>query len=124
MFPGMLVPPDGMYDVVALLPDTVGRRLQSIPSSPLNEPEREGINCTGADAPALLVDAKEAARLCSISRAGWFRLCSSGRTPRPIRLGARVLWLIDELRRWLEAGAPPRDRWEQIKEPRRDIRGN
>jgi len=33
----------------------------------------------------------------------------------PVRLGRKVLWVTDELRRWLAAGAPPRLRWEAIK---------
>ena len=44
---------------------------------------------------------------------------SSGRLPRPIRLGRAVRWLADELHAWLEAGAPARDRWEALKAAKR-----
>ena len=39
-------------------------------------------------------------------------LHSRGRLPRPIRLGARRVWVLDEIRRWLAAGAPSREEWE------------
>ena len=75
------------------------------------------------DRPApLLVDAAEAARLCSISRASWFAWTAAGLTPAPIRLGlqtgrraGRVLWRRAELVRWIDAGCPPRERWATMK---------
>jgi predicted DNA-binding transcriptional regulator AlpA len=55
--------------------------------------------------------------VCGISRSQWHRLYSAGRTPLAIRLGQRrPVFLIAELELWLRHGAPPRDRWEQIKE--------
>lgn len=69
---------------------------------------------------ALAVDAKQAARLCGVSRALWWKLDSSGRCPSPIRLGRRCVWPVDVLRAWLAAGCPPRDkaraeRWRKAK---------
>jgi predicted DNA-binding transcriptional regulator AlpA len=53
---------------------------------------------------------------CAISRAQWFKLAASGRTPLPVRLGTRrPVWIISELEAWLAAGAPPRDQWNRIK---------
>jgi excisionase family DNA binding protein len=63
----------------------------------------------------LLVPAVEAARLCGVSRAMWYRLLSAGRTPLPIRLGRRMLWRVSELKEWVEAGCPARERWEALK---------
>lgn len=37
-------------------------------------------------------------------------LNSSGRIPRPIHLGRRTLWSVEELRVWVAAGSPGRDR--------------
>src|SRR5690242_144520 len=62
--------------------------------------------------PPLLVRRRDAARLCSLSPASWDRLNSAGLTPRPIKLGGAVLWRVEELRAWCEAGCPPRDEWE------------
>lgn len=51
-----------------------------------------------------------------ISRAQWFKLSRSGRTPLPVYLGTRrPVWMLAELQAWLEAGAPPRDHWECLK---------
>ena len=66
----------------------------------------------GKDTSALLVDAKEAARLCGIGLRTWHTLTSAGRTPNPLRLGRRVLWRRDELLAWIDAGCPPRHNWE------------
>jgi predicted DNA-binding transcriptional regulator AlpA len=40
---------------------------------------------------------------------------SSGRLPRPVRLGRSVRWPVDELRQWLAAGARERSHWEQAE---------
>jgi hypothetical protein len=55
--------------------------------------------------------------VCGISRAQWFKLAASGRTPLPsARLGTRrPVFLLEELRSWLEAGAPDRATWQKLK---------
>ncbi|HUU97656.1 MAG TPA: hypothetical protein VM487_18120 [Phycisphaerae bacterium] len=59
----------------------------------------------------LLVDSDEAAAMCGISRTMWWGLHSSGRVPAPVRLGRRTLWSVEELRGWIGAGCPARERW-------------
>jgi predicted DNA-binding transcriptional regulator AlpA len=55
--------------------------------------------------------------ICGISRAQWFKLYSSGRTPLAIRLGIRrPVYLIEELESWLKAGAPDRQTWIKMRE--------
>jgi predicted DNA-binding transcriptional regulator AlpA len=55
---------------------------------------------------------------CGISRAQWFKLSASGRTPLPIRLGTRrPVYLIAELEAWLQAGAPDRATWLKLRRP-------
>jgi predicted DNA-binding transcriptional regulator AlpA len=55
--------------------------------------------------------------VCGISRAQWFKLFASGRTPLPVRLGTRrPVYLIDELEAWLKAGAPNRQTWQKLRE--------
>jgi predicted DNA-binding transcriptional regulator AlpA len=61
------------------------------------------------------VEAREAARICGISRTSWYGLRAGGAIPAPIRLGRRVLWRVDELRRWLDAGCPNQRKWQQIQ---------
>jgi predicted DNA-binding transcriptional regulator AlpA len=54
--------------------------------------------------------------VCGISRAQWFKLAASGRTPLPVRLGTRrPVYLIEELESWLRAGAPDRASWERMR---------
>jgi predicted DNA-binding transcriptional regulator AlpA len=64
-----------------------------------------------------LVSAKVAARLCGISRASWERLHAAGKIPAPVRLGTRVLWRVEELRRFIQAGCPPG--WRAVEAARR-----
>jgi predicted DNA-binding transcriptional regulator AlpA len=40
---------------------------------------------------------------------------ASGKLPKPIRLGGKVLWSIDELRNWIKAGCPDRATWERVR---------
>jgi predicted DNA-binding transcriptional regulator AlpA len=54
--------------------------------------------------------------LVGISRAQWFKLFASGRTPLPVRLGTRrPVYLISDLEDWLRAGAPDRTTWLRLK---------
>jgi len=68
----------------------------------------------------LAVGATEAARLCGVSRAMWYSLRKAGRVPRPVRLGGRVVWRVDELRAWLAAGCQTLPRWESMRKPLRE----
>jgi predicted DNA-binding transcriptional regulator AlpA len=63
----------------------------------------------------LAVDARAAARLCSVSRSLWFVMDSAGQVPEGVRLGRRRVWPLAELRAWLAAGCPSRDRWQAIR---------
>jgi predicted DNA-binding transcriptional regulator AlpA len=66
------------------------------------------------DAP-LVVDAKRLARLLGCGLRTVRALDATGKLPKPIRLGGRVLWRIDEIRAWLDAGCPNRELWMRIK---------
>ena len=63
----------------------------------------------------LLLDAKEAAALCNVSQATWYRLHIIGKTPEPVKLGRRSLWVRDELEAWVRAGCPKREKWNKLK---------
>lgn len=67
----------------------------------------------------LALSADEVAAMLGISRAHVWKLASSGRMPRPIRLGRAVRWDRKNLEAWLAAGAPSRDRWEAVRVPGR-----
>ena len=64
---------------------------------------------------ALLLDAAQAAALCSLSKATWHRLDALGRIPAPITLCRRKLWSRAELNAWVLAGCPIRPKWEKLK---------
>lgn len=65
--------------------------------------------------PRMALSAEEVADVLGISRSHVFRLASSGRLPRSLRLGRAVRWDRATLEAWLAAGAPPRDRWETMQ---------
>jgi predicted DNA-binding transcriptional regulator AlpA len=63
----------------------------------------------------LLVDAREAATLCGMSRAAWYKQLSSGKIPRPVKIGSISRWRRRELERWIDAGCPARQKWETLQ---------
>jgi excisionase family DNA binding protein len=87
-------------------------------------PEGEALDslCHEGDGPegivSLTMHAASAAKLCGVSRATWYALAAAGRLPKPVRLGRRTLWRVDELKAWIDAGCPPLHRWEQIAKGR------
>ena len=65
----------------------------------------------------LAVSAAEAARLCGVCRAHWFRLLADGRIPQPVHFaGKKPLWVVAHLRDWLAAGAPDCKYQQQLHE--------
>ncbi len=65
----------------------------------------------------VLLDADAAGAVCGVSGRTWRRWSAQGLTPRPLRIGRRVRWRLDEIRSWASCGAPPRVRWEQMTRP-------
>ncbi len=63
----------------------------------------------------LVADAKRLAKLLTSGLRTIRTWDAAGKLPMPIRLGGRVLWIVDEIRDWLAAGAPDRDTWEAAK---------
>lgn len=68
----------------------------------------------------ILVAADRAALLLSISERTLRKLDSMEQIPTPVRIGRRVLWSVAELEEWVEAGCPPRHRWEIDKQAKRE----
>ena len=67
------------------------------------------------DPDCIAVPAPEVAKLLGVSVRHVWALLAQERLPRPIRLGRSVRWNVDELRAWLDAGAPVRDTWERMR---------
>jgi predicted DNA-binding transcriptional regulator AlpA len=68
----------------------------------------------------LALAASEVANVLGISERHVWALHSSGQLgPRPHRWGRCARWSLDELRAWLAAGSPSRERWESMCAPRK-----
>jgi predicted DNA-binding transcriptional regulator AlpA len=64
----------------------------------------------------LLVNAATAAKLLSVSRSKFYSMHSAGLVPMPLTLGqGSIRWSVDELREFVRAGCPSREKWELIK---------
>jgi prophage regulatory protein len=72
-----------------------------------------------AAAAPLVADAAALAILLTLSVRTIRTLDAAGKIPAPIRLGGRVVWLLDEIRAWLAAGAPDRKTWQARREAAR-----
>ncbi len=44
---------------------------------------------------------------------------AAGKLPAPVRIGGRVVWRVNEIRAWLDAGAPDRETWEARRAARK-----
>ncbi len=64
----------------------------------------------------LLVSSREVAKLLKISERTLWAQWNSGKMPRPIRIGQRVLWGYEELRAWVAAGCPVQEDWKWPRE--------
>jgi len=63
----------------------------------------------------LAIRAKELAALLGVSLRQVWRLSSSGKLPKPLRLGGSVRWSLKEIEAFVEAGCPDRQTWEEVK---------
>ena len=69
----------------------------------------------GPPVPELLWSADQVAVALNVCIRHVWAMHTSGRLPRPIRLGRRSLWRRAEVEAWLDAGAPPRGKWEATR---------
>ena len=83
--------------------------------SQLQKKTRDNVETEGTA--RLALTAEQVAQVMGISRSHVWRLHSSGHLPCPVRLGRAVRWDRKTLEAWLEAGGPPRDRWEARRHP-------
>lgn len=63
----------------------------------------------------LMVSAKKSAEMFGLSRSTWDRHTLTGKVPKPVRIGRRVLWHLPELIEWGRAGCPDRRTWDAMK---------
>ena len=70
---------------------------------------------TGGGGSTELLTVTGVAQSLKVSVRQVWKMHSAGTLPAPIKLGRCVRWRASELARWLDAGAPTRELWEQLK---------
>jgi predicted DNA-binding transcriptional regulator AlpA len=89
--------------------------LRPEPDEEPGDPEAGHRQARAAAVEPLLVNTRQAAALCGIGRATWFRLKAMGKTPAPVMLAGRVLYRVEDLRLWVALGCPSRREFEARK---------
>ena len=64
---------------------------------------------------ALTANAKQVAVMLGVSVRQVWRLHTTGRLPKAVRLGNCVRWRRAEIEAFVEAGCPTREKWECLK---------
>jgi len=77
---------------------------------------------SGTEARKLLIGAAELGNLLGVGKSTVWSWHSSGKIPLPVRIGGTTRWRGDEIRQWVDAGCPPRARWQQLCGRRTRIR--
>lgn len=77
------------------------------------EQKQEQVNQTQQP---LAVSARELSAMLGVSLRQIWRLNSTGKLPKPVRLGGSVKWRRDEIIAWLSENCPARSEWEAIRE--------
>jgi predicted DNA-binding transcriptional regulator AlpA len=88
--------------------------LRPVVSDPPTDPNRKRRKFS-----RLVVDAKRLAKLLCAGVRTVRTWDAAGKLPAPIRIGGRVVWRVDEIRAWLDAGAPDREKWAAIRAARK-----
>jgi predicted DNA-binding transcriptional regulator AlpA len=83
-------------------------------------PNKQPVNLTTIE--PLLIDTPTAAGLCGISPRSWATLVASGQAPPCVRLGGRVLYRLEVIRRWAAHDCPSIEAFLQILEDERKKR--
>jgi predicted DNA-binding transcriptional regulator AlpA len=67
----------------------------------------------------LLLSARDLAVMLRLGIRTVRAMDAAGKLPAPLRVGGSVRWRLDELRAWLDAGAPDRETWARIRDARK-----
>jgi predicted DNA-binding transcriptional regulator AlpA len=79
--------------------------------------ELVGVLAPNKDLPILLLTGRQAAAVCAMSLASWYRKIAAGLIgPKPVRIGRGcVRYRADELKAWVAAGCPERTAWQALQ---------
>ena len=86
----------------------------------LHLPESSVASQAKVELTPLTVDAKRLAGLLGQSLRTIRTWDASGKLPQPLRIGGRVVWRLEEINAWLEAGAQLRTVWNAIRKQQRN----
>ncbi len=75
----------------------------------------QGKQASPTGIPELCLNIKQLASVLGVSSRHIERLDSSGKLPKPLRLGRAKRWRTSEIEAWLEAGCPDRRAWQATK---------
>lgn len=64
----------------------------------------------------ILLSITDLAALLSLSERKIYTLDTTGLLPIPLQVGSRKLWRRKEIEAWIDAGMPPRSKWEKTKQ--------
>jgi prophage regulatory protein len=78
-----------------------------------------GIQLNAEPIAPLVADAKGLAKLLGLGVRTIRTHDAAGKLPQPVKLGGRVVWRLDEIRAWLDAGAPDRATWAALRAARK-----
>ena len=70
-----------------------------------------GLGCYGR-----LLTQKEVAEMLDLNESTVYRHRRAGKFPLPVKIGRSVRWIQEELKKWLEVGAPNLRQWGQMPE--------
>ena len=75
----------------------------------------------GNDERRLLIGAAELGDLLGVGKSTIWSWHSAGRIPQPVHIGGTTRWRQEEIEDWLEAGAPPREKWMVARDRMRAV---
>lgn len=93
-----------------------GHRAKETKRINLDERVRKMVTNTQTKQTCQLLTAKDAAKLCRLSKRNWFRLSSAGRIPKPVKIGGSVRWRVSDIESWLSLNCPDRKTFEAMKQ--------
>jgi len=70
------------------------------------------------DLSPLLLSARDLAAMLRLGLRTIRAMDAAGKLPAPVRIGSCVRWRSEEIRAWLDAGAPDRETWARIRAAR------
>jgi predicted DNA-binding transcriptional regulator AlpA len=110
---GMAAPEDGDLGDASHGGDAAGRRGRCVRRDRMTEREAARARIE-AELP-LLLTGREAARVVGMSKTDFYRKHCEELVPGPVPHRKPWRWRSHELIQWVEAGCPPRHRWEEMR---------